>query len=232
MAILNRVKDVARAQSELEAAVEVLRNGGALVRSSHANLSVRLEGDRVAMTRRSTVADLETHDPQALCIVGLDGKVLEGDVDPAMEEIIAMHTRIYQARPDVGAVIHTHAPHLTAFAIAHRALELVHEPMLRVGVTRPVAVVPWGPRGSAESVEGIVDRAQASEGVKAVLLANHGVLAFADDALLTARVMVTLEEAAFLAILAGSLGGAKALPDSAVAQVRARLSAVSGAAKA
>lgn len=229
---MSETKTLEQAQRELEAAVALLRSGGALVRSSHANLSVRLDAGRVAMTRRSTVADLEAHDPDALCVVSLDGKVLEGDVDPAMDEIIAMHTRIYQERSDVAAAIHTHAPHLTAFAIAHRTLELVHEPMLRVGITRPVPVVPWAPRGSRESVEGIVERAKADPGVKAVLLANHGVLAFAETPESTARVMATLEEAASLAILAGSLGGAKALPDSAAEQVRERLHHFAGARQA
>jgi len=219
--------DLKEAREALERAVTVLRAGGALVRSSHANLSVRLDGGRVAMTRRSTTEDLEAKDPDALCVVALDGQVLEGRVDPAMDEVIAMHTRVYQERDDVGAVIHTHAPHLTAFAIAHRPLELVHEPMLRVGVTRPVPVVPWAPRGSEASVEGIIERARGDGGVRAVLLANHGVLAFAEDPVATARVLTTLEEAAGLALLAAALGGARPMPESAAAQVRERLAAFS-----
>jgi L-fuculose-phosphate aldolase len=220
------------ARRELEAAVEILRGGGALVRSSHANLSVRLDAGRVAMTRRSTVADLERHSPDALCVVDLEGRVLEGQVDPAMDEVITMHTRVYQEREDVGSVIHTHAPHLTALAVAHHPLDLIHEPMLRVGVTRPVPVVPWAPRGSRESVEGIVEQARTDRGVRAVLLANHGVLAFAEAPEATARVLATLEEAAGLAIMAGSLGGAKALPDRAADEVRARLAQYGGSGRA
>lgn len=230
MSMTEKTRSLQDAVRELGAAVEILRSGGALVRSSHANLSVRLDATRVAMTRRSTVADLERHDPDALCVVDLNGQVLEGRVDAAMDEVITMHTRVYQERADVGAAIHTHAPHLTALAVAHHPLEIIHEPMLRVGVTRPVPVVPWAPRGSRESVEGIVDRARGDRGIRAVLLANHGVLAFAEDPEATARVLVTLEEAAALAIMAGSLGGARALPDEAADQVRARLAQYDGAA--
>lgn len=212
------------ATRQLQAAVGLLRDGGALVRSSHANLSVRLDAGRVAMTRRSTVADLEAGAADALCVVDLDGKVLEGDVDPAMTEVITMHTRVYQVRPDVGAAIHTHAPHLTALAVAHHPLDVVHEPMLRMGVTRPVPVVPWAPRGSRESVDGIVDKVKDDPGVKAVLLANHGVLAFSEDPQAAARVLVALEEAAGLTIMAAALGGAKALPARAADEVRSRLS--------
>lgn len=214
--------NVADARRALEDAVQTLRANGGLVKSSHANLSVRLQDGRLAMTRRSTVADLEAHDPNALCVVDLSGAILEGDVDPAMHEVIAMHARLYHARSDVGAVIHTHAPHLTAFAIAHKPLELVHEPMLRVGLGRAVPVVPWAPRGSDASVDGIVDAAKADPGIKAVLLANHGVLAFARTAAQAARVLGTLEEAASLAIMAAALGGAKALPAEAAHMVEER----------
>lgn len=216
-------RSLSEATRQLQAAVRILRDGGALVRSSHANLSVRLDAGRVAMTRRSTVADLEAQAPDALCVVDLDGKVLEGEVDPAMDEVITMHTRIYQERSDIGAAIHTHAPQLTALAVAHHPLELVHEPMLRMGVTQPVPVVPWAPRGSRESVEGIIDKVRDDAGVKAVLLANHGVLAFSEDPQTAARVLVALEEAAGLTIMAGALGGAKALPARAADEVRSRL---------
>ncbi len=216
-------RSLVKAREDLEAAVGILRGGGALGHGSHANLSVRLDEGRIALTRRSTVADLERHDPHALCVVDLEGRVLEGDVDPAMDEVITMHTRVYQERADVGSAIHTHAPHLTALAVAHHTLELIHEPMLRVGVTRPVSVVAWAPRGSSESVEGIAERARLDRGVRAVLLANHGVLAFAEDPERTARILVTLEEAAALAIMAAAVGGAKPLPERAADEVRSRL---------
>jgi ribulose-5-phosphate 4-epimerase/fuculose-1-phosphate aldolase len=214
---------VASARAALERAVASLRASGALGRGSHANLSVRLGDGRVAMTRKSSVVELEAGVADALCVVDAEGHVVEGEAEAALAEVIAMHTRLYAARVDVGGVIHTHAPHLTAFALAQRPLELVHEPMLRVGVTRPVPVVAWAPRGSTRSVDAIVAAAAADPGVRAVLLANHGVLAFAPDVERAAEVLAVLEEAAALAILAASLGGARALPDEAAQAVRARM---------
>jgi ribulose-5-phosphate 4-epimerase/fuculose-1-phosphate aldolase len=213
---------VASARAALERAVARLRASGALGRGSHANLSVRLGDGRVAMTRKSSVVELEAGVADALCVVDAEGHVVEGEAEAALAEVIAMHTRLYAARVDVGGVIHTHAPHLTAFALAQRPLELVHEPMLRVGVTRPVPVVAWAPRGSTRSVDAIV-AAAADPGVRAVLLANHGVLAFAPDVERAAELLAVLEEAAAVAILAASLGGARALPDEAAQAVRARM---------
>ncbi|WP_369681865.1 class II aldolase/adducin family protein [Alicyclobacillus macrosporangiidus] len=49
-------------------------------------------------------------------------------------------------------------------------------------------------------------------GLPAVLLANHGVLAFASDPMQTARLLATLDEAATLALWAQAVGGAKSPP--------------------
>ncbi|MGO9194086.1 MAG: hypothetical protein ACLP8X_37300 [Streptosporangiaceae bacterium] len=52
------------------------------------------------------------------------------------------------------------------------------EPLLRFGQAEPVPVVPLGPRGSEASVRGIASTLGQSPGIGAVLLANHGLLAF------------------------------------------------------
>jgi ribulose-5-phosphate 4-epimerase/fuculose-1-phosphate aldolase len=202
-------------------AARLLASAGMLFRSSHANLSARVDEHRFVMTRGGSVADLSSAD---LALLDVNGTVLDGTMEPAQEEVVAMHAGVYRVRPDVGAVIHTHAPHVTAFAVAREPLPLVYEPLLRFGITEPVPVVPWAPRGSEQSVGGIVDAARRP-GVLAVLLANHGVLVFARGPAETARLLVTLDEAAELALMAQALGGAKPLPTTAVEEVRARMAA-------
>ncbi|MCL8208925.1 MAG: class II aldolase/adducin family protein [Actinomycetia bacterium] len=195
---------------------------GLLFRGTHANLSARIGPDRFVMTRGGSVAHLDAAD---FAVVGVDERVLEGDMDPTMHEVVAMHAGIYRVRPEAGAVIHTHSPHLTAFALAHEPLPAVYEPLLRFGLAEPVPVVPWAPRGSERSVGGIVDVVRDHPDLSAVLLANHGVLVFQRDPASTAQLLATLDEAAELVLLARALGGAKPLPPEALDAVRARMTA-------
>jgi L-fuculose-phosphate aldolase len=46
-----------------------------------------------------------------------------------------MHACVYRERKDVGAVIHTHSPRATSFALAHTPLPVAYEAFLRFGVT-------------------------------------------------------------------------------------------------
>ncbi|PSR28246.1 MAG: class II aldolase family protein [Sulfobacillus thermosulfidooxidans] len=210
------------AKEQLVQAAHYLASHGLLFRGNHANLSARISDNQIVMTKGGSIANLSVDD---FAIVGLNGKVLEGDMEPTMQEIIDMHVGIYNVRPSVGSVIHTHAPHVTAFSVAQKAIPLVYEPLLRFGVSEPVPVVPWAPRGSKASVDAIVDIAKNHPGLPAVLMANHGVLVFADNPMATASLLGTLDEAAELYILAESLGGAKVLPELAIEQVRERMMA-------
>ncbi len=210
------------AAAALIEAVEYLKANGLLGRRAHANLSARLTSDTMLLTRGGSVASL-TDD--SFAVIRLDGTVLDGEVDPGNREIIEMHAGVYRLRPDVGAIIHTHAPHLTAYAIAHRPLPLAYEPLLRAGLTEPVPVVPWAPRGSEASVGGILKTAEAHPNMSAVLLANHGVLVYHTSPASTASLLGTLEEAAELSIRAATLGGAAEFPAAAFSQVKERMAA-------
>jgi L-ribulose-5-phosphate 4-epimerase len=86
-----------------------------------------------------------------------------------------------------------------------------------------VPVVPWGPRGSEVSVRGIAQTLAERPTTNAVLLANHGVLAFGSDPIATARLIIAMEEAAEAELAAAALGGAVDFPADALAQVRASM---------
>lgn len=199
-----------------------LFNAGVMSHSGHANLSTRV-GDAMLLTTGGVVRGLT---PDGLALVGLDHTVLEGDLDPANAEIVAMHTELYKARPDIGAVIHTHSPHLLAFALANRPLPDRYEALLRFGQAEEIPVVPWAPRGSARSVGGIIDLVRERPCTQAVLLANHGVLVFGPTVEAAAQLLVVLEEAAEAELRAGDLGGAHDFPPGALDDVRASIARV------
>lgn len=212
------------AQAELiVAATQHLFASGVMSHSGHANLSARLDAERFLLTTTGSVRELRA---DQLATVDLDGTVLGGELGPENAEIVAMHCVVYTARPEVGAIIHTHSPAATAFALAHQPLPCRAEPLLRFGQAEDVPVVPWGPRGSDVSVRGISAVLKDNPTTAAVLLANHGLLVFGPDPLAAARLVVAIEESAEAEIAAAAVGGAVDFPEGALAAVRESMARV------
>lgn len=193
---------VAEARKAILEAARVIVSAGTVSRSGHGNISARIAGtDRIVLTAVGGITSLREED---LAVLTLDGTVLEGRLDPTAAEITRMHTEVYRRRADVGGVIHTHAPFVTAYAVANRPLECIYEGMARFDIVDPVPVAAYAPRGSEESVGNIV--AAIDDRARAVLLQNHGILTFAGDVVAAARVLTVLEEAAELGVYAAGLG--------------------------
>lgn len=133
------------------------------------NLSVRLEGGRALVTPRGVRKD--RLGPDDLVTVDL-GAPASGRAGRASTEWPA-HRACYAADPGCGAVVHGHAPALTAVGL--RGLDLPAAlPELEAAVGR-VVLVPFAPSGSDE-LAGSVGRAVEGGG-RVLLLARHGVLA-------------------------------------------------------
>jgi L-fuculose-phosphate aldolase len=205
-------------QSLLNAA-KTLHQRGLLFLGAHANLSARA-GDSIMITQRGSVADLELADIGEIPLEPDAGSLKS--MTPAYREIVDMHTRVYQTRADIGALIHCHPRHATAFALAGQNIPPAYEPMLRFGLSKGVPVVDWAPRGSKQSVDGILN-AMSDPMVPAVLLANHGVLVGGQTIDEAVQRVVNLEEAAELIARARALGGEKKLPDAAFVDVSERM---------
>ena len=201
----------------------LLFTAGVMSHSGHANLSARLDAERFVLTATGMVRELR---PDQLATVTLDGNVVEGQLGPDNAEIVAMHSVVYRARQDVGGIIHTHSPAATAFALAHKPLPCRAEPLLRFGQSEPVPVVPWGPRGSNVSVRGIAAVLAERPTTNAVLLANHGLLAFGADPMAAARLVIAIEEAAGAELAAAVIGGAVDFPAGALESVQASMAQV------
>jgi L-fuculose-phosphate aldolase len=169
------------------------------------------------------VSSLVGQTPSTLALVNLDGTVLEGQLASTSAEIVNMHAVVYKLRPDVNAVIHTHSPMVSSYAMAHEPMPVHYEGLLRMGVSTPIPVAAWAPRGSRESVSNIEIAVRENPSANAVLLANHGVLAWGPDQPAAARIIIALEEAAQMMLAAGPLGGSKPLPSGALEQVQTRL---------
>jgi L-fuculose-phosphate aldolase len=118
-------------------------------------------------------------------------------------EVVDLHTGVYRARPQAGAVIHTHSPHLLAFALARRPLPSRYEPLRWLGQAEEVPVLLAVSAGLAGAV---IELIEARPGTQAVLLGDHGVLAFGPDTETAVSLLVALEEAAEAEFRAAVLG--------------------------
>ena len=151
--------------SELRQAVidsaNMLVRIGAISMSHHGNFSVRVPNtDTILLTATSSFDNLK---PENLAMLDLDGKLIEGEINPTNAEIVHMHAIVYKERPDTGAVVHTHSTYATSFALASRSIGCSYEALVRSDMTDGIPLAKYGPRGSAESVSNIADALSRDE---------------------------------------------------------------------
>ncbi len=168
-----------------------------MVTSVAGNVSVR-DGETVYITRTgSALADIE---PSDIVLTDMQGAVL-GVGKPSSE--LPMHLEIYRANPAVKAVVHTHSPMATAFAVAGEGLPVITtESEMLLG---EVPLVPYAPPGSVE-----LGRAVASfcPAYKAALLERHGVISWAADLQEAFQQAELTEETARVCLLVRLIKGA------------------------
>lgn len=112
--------------------------------------------------------------PEDMVVIDLEGHVLEGNYAPSSEWI--MHTMVYRQKPEVNAIIHTHSPYATAFAVRNEPIPAVLIEMIpTLGGDVPLA--KFGMPGTEEVGAQAV---KVLKGRGGCLLANHGVLAIGD----------------------------------------------------
>jgi L-fuculose-phosphate aldolase len=210
----------------VEACAELVRSG-IMTRSYHGNVSLRVPNTNTfLLTSGGSLADMR---PENVALFELDGTLIEGTVAPVGAEIIQMHAVVYRTRPDTGGVVHTHSPFATGFAVASRSIAPAYEAMVRNGMTEGVPLAKYGPRGSQQSVDNIEVALKAQAGIGAVLLENHGVLAFGASVERAVRANFTVEESAEIMLYAHQLGGATPIPPELIEATRERAASFAAA---
>lgn len=193
--------------NESTAREEIIKVGKLLyergyVVSSDGNISVRLDDKRILTTPTQVSKGRMT--PDILALVDLDGKPLN---DKRASSELAMHLLIYRERADVKSVVHAHPPHGTAFAVAGLAIDapVLSEVILTLGC---VPLTAYGTPSTAELTEQMQPFVRHHN---ALLMANHGAVAYGNDVWQAFDRMETLEHTAKIVMLARSLGEAQSL---------------------
>ena len=177
------------------------------------NVTAR-DGSRFVATPTATSKRLITD--RTLIEIDAKGQVVGGSGKVFGE--IGLHLIVYERRPDVGAVVHAHPPHATAISAAR------DNPIERPFIAE--ALVSLGPRIPKLPYAQPGEPARAAlapwcELVDAVILGNHGVLAWGAEPEQALLRLELVEHLARIAIAAAPLGGVEPLPESAIAPLLA-----------
>ena len=132
---------------------------------------------------------------------------------------VRFHIWIYKKRPDVQAVVHTHAPHASALACTGEALKTIH---MDGAMLHGTAHLPEWPGVPVADDEGrIISGALGN--AKSILLANHGLLTAGNSIEEAAYLAVFFERAARMQLRAMAAGGFREVKPELAEEARAFL---------
>lgn len=144
--------------------------------------------------------------PEDMVVVDLDGKVVEGDLNPSSDT--PTHVVLYKAFKEVGGIVHTHSTYATAWAQAGRDIP-------NIGTTHADYfhdAVPCTDDMTREEVEGDYEKETGNVIVRrfsslnpihtpGVLVKNHGPFTWGKSAAEAVHNAVVLEQVAKMAYI-------------------------------
>lgn len=174
------------------------------IASNDGNISIRLDGGRFLATPTGVCKGMMQ--PDDLIVCDPEGGKISGQRECTTE--LAMHLTIYRLREDVASVVHAHPPVATGFAVAGRALNLALLPEVVISLGS-VPLAEYGLPGTPALCEGMLPYIPKYD---ALLMANHGAVAYGEDVFQSFHRMETVEHFARITLVAELLGGPKVLP--------------------
>ncbi len=94
---------------------------------TYGNASARIPDGLIVTPSR---VDYEAITPNHMVVISDDGRVIEGHRPPSSET--SVHRLILNARPDIGAVFHTHSLYASALSCLHESIPMVIEEQSQV----------------------------------------------------------------------------------------------------
>lgn len=113
--------------------------------------------------------------PADIVVTDLEAHVVEGERKPSSEW--ALHTRFYRRHGAARAVVHTHSTYCTTLAVLGQPLRAVHYAIAAAGAAE-VPCAPYRLFGTEELARQAVET--CGDG-RAVLLGNHGLVAWGES---------------------------------------------------
>lgn len=177
----------------------------ALFAGTSGNLSIYDRQKGIMIITPSSIA-YETMEEEDLMLMTLDGEIIEGKHKPSSEW--RMHAAIYKEREDIGAVVHTHSPYATSFAVNREIIPVILIEMVPF-LGGDVLVADFALPGTEDVGK---EALKVLKGRNACLMANHGVLAVGGNLEEAHIRAIYVEDAAKIYSLAKSNGPVKEVP--------------------
>ena len=178
---------VEEAREQLVTAGLKLQEQG-LVQGTWGNLSVRLNQEQMLCTPSGI--DYSRLTPEDMVVVNIADNSWEGERKPTSER--GLHAGIYAARPEVGAVIHTHSAAASIFAAANMPVA-VEDPQMAACIGDVIPVAKYGLPGTKKLSENT--RKALGKGTGCIM-AHHGMICCGEDLFDTFQKCGMIEEAA------------------------------------
>ena len=186
-------------------------NASGLNQGTSGNISAR-HGARMLITPSAIPYDSMTPDMIASMPVEDNYGTWEGPKKPSSEW--RFHLDILRARPEVGAIVHTHSAFCTSLSIARKPIPPIHYMIAHFGGP-DIRCADYALYGSAELSAHVL---KAMEGRNGCLLANHGMIAAGRNLAQAMWLAVELETLARQYWHALQIGGPVLLSDEEVRQ--------------
>jgi L-fuculose-phosphate aldolase len=189
--------------------------GLGLLSQTSGNLSIKTADGNIYITPSSMEYDvIEESD---IVVVGPDGTRRRGHRAQSSET--PLHCLVYQNRPEISAIVHTHSPHATTLAVLGMTIPAVHYNIAMLGTTE-IQVARYATYGTEQLANNVRDAFPPP--ARAVLLANHGLVAVGETLKKAASGAEMVETLAGLYYRALAIGQPNILSEDQMAEVMAK----------
>ena len=115
------------------------------LKATEGNVSIRVP-DRAVFAITPSSYDYDVMLPDDICVLDLKGHQLVGGSKASIEA--GMHAAVYEQRPDVQVIIHTHQPYASALALMDKPIPALFDEQVRY-LGRGVQIVSYAPSGTS-----------------------------------------------------------------------------------
>jgi len=202
---MNRINNPWQVKKELcEIGQRIWQKG--FCAGNEGNHSVRISDDRILITPSGVSKGMLK--PEMICTCDMDGDLVESAGEWRASSERKVHIAVYKHRPDVKAVIHSHPPHATAFAVANIPLPEGIHPEAEVFLGRVPTAAYATP--STEDLPNSILPLIGPE-TNTVLMGNHGSVSFSDSLIDAYYKLEILDAYCRILLLAKQIGRANVL---------------------
>jgi L-ribulose-5-phosphate 4-epimerase len=189
--------------------LDLPKNG--LVKMTSGNVSGRDPETNLVVIKPSGYS-YEEMTPAHMVVVNMEGDVVEGDLIPSVDT--ETHLYVYQRRPDVFGMAHTHSTYATSFAALGQPIPACLTTTAMMGGEIPLG--GYAPIGGEDIGQEILKNIGNS---LAIIMQNHGVFTIGNSAKQATKMAIEVEDIAKITHLAMLRGQPIMLTDEQVAEV-------------